>query len=84
MKAPYLTQAQLTAMLTYDETSGDFTWKVRSDARPQWNGRYAGKRAGYVREATGGGLYISIRIFDWPFAAHRLAWLYMTGKCRRK
>jgi hypothetical protein len=79
MKIPHLDQRALKAMLHYEPETGVFTWLERSDVRPQWNGRYAGKTAGYARVATGGGLYWSIRIFDWPFHAHRLAWLYMTG-----
>lgn len=79
MKIPHLDQCALKTMLHYDPETGVFTWLERSDARPQWNGRYAGKTAGYARVATGGGVYWSIRIFDWPFHAHRLAWLYMTG-----
>lgn len=80
MKVPHLDQAALRAMLHYDPETGVFTWLPRADARPQWNGRWAGKQAGYAREATGGGLYWSIRIYDWPFHASRLAWLYMTGE----
>lgn len=80
MKKPDLTQVQLQQMLGYEPSTGIFTWLDRSDVRPQWNGRYAGKRAGYARQATGGGWYWSIRIFDWPFHAGPLAWLYMTGE----
>lgn len=79
MKAPFLSQADLKRMLTYDSETGIFTWKVRSDVRAQWNGRYAGKRAGYEWMASGGGHYRSVRIYDYPFPEHRLAWLYMTG-----
>ena len=79
MKKPALNHAQLRSMLDYDAETGTFTWKQRDDVRAQWNGRYAGKVAGYARTATGGGLYWSIRIFDWPFHAGPLAWFYMTG-----
>ena len=80
MKKPYLDQATLHRLLIYDPDTGVFTWRERDDVRPQWNGRYAGKRAGYARQATGGGWYWSVRIFDWPFHAGPLAWLYMTGE----
>jgi hypothetical protein len=79
-KIPFLTQQMLKAILAYDPLTGLFVWKERADVRPQWNGRYAGKIAGYARVATGGGIYWSIRIFDWPFHSNRLAWLYMTGE----
>lgn len=80
MKKPALDQQTLKRLLSYDPETGTFTWLHRNDVRPQWNGRYAGKVAGYARTATGGGLYWSIRIFDWPFHAGPLAWLYMTGQ----
>ena len=79
-KIPQITQSELHAMLDYDPTTGVFTWRHRSDCRPHWNGRYAGKVAGYAREATGGGMYWSVRIHDWPFHAGPLAWFYVTGK----
>jgi len=79
MKIPPLDQATLKSILHYDPETGTWTWLKRSDVRPQWNGRWAGKRAGYARQATGGGMYWSVRIYDWPFHSGRLAWLYMTG-----
>lgn len=78
-KIPHISHPDLKRMMDYDPTTGIFTWRVRYDVRPQWNGRYAGKRAGHQRTATGGGLYWSVRIHDWPFHANRLAWFYMTG-----
>lgn len=78
-KMPRLTQAELHAMLDYRPETGEFIWRTRNDVRPQWNGRYAGKLAGYAREATGGGWYWSVRIHDWPFHAGPLAWFYVTG-----
>lgn len=79
MKIPHLDHAALLAMLHYDPETGIFIWRTREDARPQWNARYAGKVAGYARTATGGRQYWSVRIYDWPFHAHRLAYFYMTG-----
>jgi hypothetical protein len=79
-KIPPLDQASLLEMMIYDPVTGNFYWRHRANMRPQWNSRYAGKLAGYARTASGGGRYWSIRIHDWPFPAHRLAWLYMTGQ----
>ncbi|MDQ0505996.1 HNH endonuclease [Xanthobacter agilis] len=77
--APPITQQFVRSILDYEPETGIFTWRERSDVRPQWNGRYAGKRAGYEWTANGGGRYRSIRILDWPFPEHRVAWLWMTG-----
>lgn len=76
--APILDQALLKSLLIYDPETGVFTWKPRGD-NARWNKRYAGKVAGFDW-AVGNVAYRSIRIFDWPFLGHRLAWLYMTGK----
>jgi hypothetical protein len=83
MSAPLLTQAIIQALLHYEPLTGEFTWKHRSTGRPQWNARYAGKSAGYDWSPDGTVTYRSIRIFDWPFLAHRLAWLYKTGRWPR-
>lgn len=77
MTAPHLDQAKLHALLHYDAAdSGVFTWLPRASAR--WNTRYAGRVAGYDWK-IGNQTYRCIRIFDWPFLGHRLAFLYITG-----
>ncbi len=76
--APNLTQDQLQALLHYCPETGVFTWKHRPAGSKQWNTRYAGKAAGFDW-TLGTATYRSIRIFDWPFLGHRLAWFYMTG-----
>jgi hypothetical protein len=78
--APILTQAALRELLSYDPETGAFTWKRRPNARASWNTRYAGKEAGYEWSPEGKVTYRAIRIFDWPFMAHRLAVIYMTGE----
>lgn len=75
---PYLDQAILHQLLLYDPATGVFTWREREN-RDWWNRRYAGKRAGYAWKPSGNIQYWCIRVFDWPFMAHRLAHLYMTG-----
>ncbi|WP_181170990.1 HNH endonuclease [Mesorhizobium sp. B2-1-3] len=78
-KAPFLDQAMLLAMLNYDPATGIFRWKHRQEYPKRWNTRYSGKVAGFAMKTCPNVTYWSIRIFDWPFLAHRLAWLYVTG-----
>ena len=80
MPEPFLDQALLKTLLHYDPDTGDWRWHVRTDVYQRWNTRYAGKIAGYDWKVPNSKMvYRSIRIFDWPFLAHRLAVLYMTG-----
>lgn len=79
MSAPQLTQTALKALIVYDPETGVFTWLPR-EGRRAWNTRYAGKVAGFDWKCGANVTYRSIRIHDWPFLGHRLAWLYMTGE----
>lgn len=81
MARPIITCEIVRDLLSYAPETGIFTWRYRdrkyceSDKTQKiWNTRYAGKKAGVLREG-----YITIKIFYYPFAAHRLAYLYMTG-----
>ena len=82
MAKPILTQEIVRDLLNYDPDTGIFTWRHRdrkyfkTDRGPNpWNARYAGKEAG--RFTFYG--YIQIKIFEYEFYAHRIAYLYMTG-----
>lgn len=77
MSAPLLTQELLKHLVHYDPETGIFTWLRRANAK-RWNSRYEGKVAGFDWK-LGNVTYRSIRIFDYPFLGHRLAFLYMTG-----
>ena len=78
MSAPYLDQKILKRLLRYDPKTGIFVWRRRPGV--PHNSRYAGRVAGFDwQPANTEIVYRSIRIFDWPFLGHRLAWLYMTG-----
>lgn len=57
----------------YDPETGVFKWKVRSDAKADWNTRWSGKRAGSLFK--NGYFYIGINHKD--YLAHRLAWFYI-------
>jgi hypothetical protein len=81
MKKPVIDQETLKRLLEYNPDTGVFIWKSRPDGAKRWNARYAGKVAGFHWTPRGSRVaYVSIRIFDWPFLGHRLAWLYMTGE----
>lgn len=75
-KLSNLSAEYVRSILHYDPATGVFTWRWRADRSPQWNGRWAGKRAGYDHD----GGYCRIRINGHAYLGHRLAFLYMTGE----
>lgn len=77
---PVLSQEFLKSILHYCPQTGLFVWKVRSDVSKSWNTRFSGKTAGYRWKASRRVTYICIRILDYPFLGHRVAWFYMTGE----
>lgn len=80
MKQPILTQEIVRSLLRYSRRTGVFMWRRRSDVRECWNTRYAHRPAGSRWSPDGKTYYIVIRIFNYPFLAHRLAVLYVTGE----
>jgi hypothetical protein len=62
---PVLTQAKLKEYFDYDPETGVFT-KIKKPRR-------------VTKRASSGG-YLRIQIVKTTYAAHRLAWLYMTGE----
>lgn len=71
---------EISNYLEYNLDTGIFTWKWRADADSQWNGRWAGKKAGTLI-GTG---YRSIRIHGKPYRASRVAWALKSGKWPEK
>jgi len=74
-----ISQEYLKSRLSYDPASGIFTWLPQPTFPKQWNTNYAGKEAGCIRTAPGGYKDVLIRLAGVSHAAHRLAWVYMTG-----
>lgn len=78
-----LTQARLKELLDYDPHLGVFSWRKRnvrsefSRTDNSWNSRYANKPAGHI---YGDRERLRISIDKKRYLAHRLAWLWMTGK----
>jgi HNH endonuclease len=64
----------LLQLLEYNPTTGIFRWKTRGS--PRFDGKLAGKRAGWV--ASNGYRYVGISSSD--YKAARLAWMIMTGQ----
>lgn len=60
----------LKRLLTYDSEAGQFYWRVAIPGR-----HAAGDLGGYPTEKG----YIRITVRGQEYAAHRLAWFYMTG-----
>ena len=70
-----LTRSLLKEALNYDPDTGIFTWKLRLNKNTQ-----IGDIAG---SSTADG-YLGMRVFGTGYLAHRLAFLYMTGKFPHK
>lgn len=64
------------SILDYDPKTGIFHWRYRHDCPQKWNTRYAGRIAGTAKGA--GYHWIQVK-GPVAYAAHRLAWLYVTG-----
>lgn len=71
-----LTQSRLKKLVHYNLETGVFTWLKRENS--QWNGKWAKKRAGWIRNGKSG-IYRQISVDDKKYYEHRLAWLYVTG-----
>ena len=70
-----LTAGEVRQRLDYIPSTGAFWWKERP-GNAWWNATHAGKSAGSL---SGSG-YIYINVHRLPYRAHRLAWMWMTGK----
>lgn len=66
-----ISHAELIKILKYCPKTGVFVWRINKTSRAR-----AGQSAGFVRPDG----YCTIRIDLVRYRAHRLAWLYMTGK----
>lgn len=71
MKSDRISHSRLKELLSYEEETGLFRWKVRTSNRIEV-GRVAGTVAlhGYIHVHIDGKLYL----------AHRLAWFYVNGE----
>lgn len=69
-----LTQKRLKEVLHYDPSTGDFTWRIKVNRNIR-----IGSLAGTILTSKGKN-YIRIGIDKIIYYAHRLAFLYMTGK----
>lgn len=67
-----LTADRVRELLRYSPSTGEFHWRVMNSCR-----RPAGMLAGDKKKDSG---YILIGVDCFRYRAHRLAWLYMTGK----
>lgn len=67
---PRLTAERLREVLRYDPATGGFFWKLRLSSRV-----HVGDPAGWRS-----GEYLCITVDGVKYKAHRLAWLYMTGR----
>jgi hypothetical protein len=68
-----LTIARLKQVLHYNPKTGEFRWRIRLGARTPV-GSVAGSKHGVAKN------YTQIGIDGQRYQAHRLAWLYVTGR----
>lgn len=79
--------ALMKSRFEYDPINGNL---IRKPVRPtkdqdpgqvaRWNGRFAGKVAGWTRQRKDGYRYISVRVNGKDWAGHRVCWAVMTGE----
>jgi hypothetical protein len=66
----------LRSILDYNQETGEFRWRCRSDVGKTWNKKYPNKIAGRINYLG----YWQIGINNILYSSHRLAWLYMSGE----
>ena len=79
MAKTILTAAIVRELLSYDAETGAFTWKKEGDGYQRFVGGRVGRVAGCMHNKG----YLQIRIGQ-VYLAHRLAWLYVTGRWPEK
>ncbi len=62
---------RLARLFRYDAASGRLLWRTRSDMRPEWNTRYAGRAAG----SDCGHGYLKVSIRKRLFYVHHIVWV---------
>jgi hypothetical protein len=72
-----VTQERMRELLSYDQETGIFTWKVD---RQGGRGIKPGARAGSVKPTNAGKRYRYIRIDQVDYLAKRLAWFWVKGE----
>ena len=72
-------QTYLKERLSYDPSTGVFTWNRCEKMSNKYNSRFAGKATRHVYQRKDGYKMVRIRMDGKEYAASRLAWLYMTG-----
>lgn len=86
-KREYPTAEYIRQIIKYNSADGSFTWLARNESQftsgkraaaincAIWNSKHAGKKAGGVSKDG----YYKIRIDDWLYLGHRIAWIYYHG-----
>jgi hypothetical protein len=72
-----LTAEMVRRALDYDPVTGLLLWRHRDDVLPRVNKRFVGKPAGCLDGQYG---YLTVRLHDYAYQAHRLIWLHVTGE----
>jgi hypothetical protein len=77
MTADALDAATLRRALDYDPETGLLFWRWRDEVPRKVNVRFAGKPAGGPDGQFG---YVTVRLYNRLYQAHRLAWLHVHGE----
>lgn len=76
MRKPLPPQELLQRIFRYDAETGVLYWRERADARPQWNGIYAGTVAGNINPQNR--VIVSLKGYR-LLKAHRIIWKMVFG-----